>query len=39
MAPQLPSPETHVLTLTARQQQNVGILAVAGRIDPTAIAA
>jgi anti-sigma B factor antagonist len=27
-----------MLTLTARQQQNVGILTVAGRIDPTTVA-
>jgi anti-sigma B factor antagonist len=29
---------THVLTLTPRQQHGIGILTVAGRIDPTTVA-
>jgi len=29
---------THVLTLTERQHDGVGIMAVAGRVDPTTVA-
>ena len=29
---------THVLTLTQRRQDGVGIMAVAGRVDPTTVA-
>ena len=36
--PLLLSTVIHVLTLTPRRQQSVGILTVAGRIDPTTVA-
>ena len=34
----VPSFVTHVLTLTQRRQDGVGIMAVAGRVDPTTVA-